>query len=132
MDQVQLNWLPSLEYSNTLVAYWGRTKIRVYDDTSRTRGGAFLDIFDADAEHRTLSGSKAPIAERFNNSVAAQNYAVAWIEQQYGQCWNRSLETGVRCAELSTRINELGSRYCVACYERYADNCRTRGVTVAS
>jgi hypothetical protein len=130
MDEVTLHWTPSMEHGNMLIAMWGRTKIRVSDDTSRTAGGAFLDIFDADAEHRTLSGSPAPLAERFNNAVAAQNYAVAWIEQQYGQCWNRSLETGVRCAELSTRINELGSRYCVACYERYVDNLRSRGITV--
>lgn len=130
MDKVTLHWTPSVEHGNMLIAMWGRTKIRVYLDTSRTKSSALLDIIDADAEHRTLSSSPAPIAERFDNAIAAQNYAVAWIEQQYGQCWNRSLETGVRCAELSTRINELGSRYCIGCFERYEDNLRARGIAV--
>lgn len=124
MDQVHLNWVESITYDGMLIAKWGRTTLRIWEDDNHVTR---LDIFGAIPANVRNGG---PMARPCSGVESAKREAAEWVAKAFGQCQNRSFVTDWRCAELATRVNDMGTRYCVGCNEHYEDEMRSRGRTV--
>jgi hypothetical protein len=130
---VQLNWTERDNFGKTLLSQWGTTRIRVYEIGEGVKNRVQLDIM-ADTETDITAftfGNPVPFMQRCGSFENGQRLASEWVTKVFGQCQNRSLEgDGGHCPELATRVNDMWSRYCPACYEKYADNLRSRGIPV--
>ena len=127
MDQVHLNWVESITYDGMVIAKWGRTTLRIWEDAEHVTR---LDIFgEIPEDWRT---PKNPMAKPCGGIKSAKREAAEWIAKAFGQCQNRSFVNEWRCGELATRVNDMGTRYCVGCNEHYEDEMRSRKRTITA